>query len=418
MENGRVKKWGIRGNKELKRASGVTMSSVLNALMSNLNASDKRGLIPMGHGDPSSFPSFRTTLDAENAIVRALQSADFNCYSSTVGILLARRAIAEYLSQDLPYKLSPEDIYLTLGGTHAIEIILTALNNPGANILLPKPGYPDYEAWAAFGHLDVGHFDLLPEKNWELDHESIEALADENTVAVVIINPGNPCGNVYSYELLEKVAKMGRKLGIFVIADEVYDHLVFGEKPFVPMGVCGSMVPVITIGSISKRWIVPGWRLGWIATNDPNGVLQKSGIVECIIGCLNVSSSPVTFIQAALPQILSETKDFFFSKIKSLLRQAANISYDRIKEIPCFDCPQKPEGSMLIMVKLNWSLLEDIDNDLDFCLKLAKEEFVIVLPGIVVGMSNWLRITFAIEPSSLEDGLGRIKEFCQRHCKK
>ncbi|KAK6919630.1 Aminotransferase, class I/classII [Dillenia turbinata] len=410
--------WKFKGNKELNSASAITVRGALNALMSNLNASDERAAIPLGHGDPSAFPCFRTTTVADDAICDSVRSAKFNSYSPTVGILPARRAVADYLSQDLPYKLSPDDVYLTLGCTQAIEVILTVLSSPGANILLPRPGFPYYEARAAFCNLEVRHFDLLPEKGWEVDFDSVEALADKNTVAMVIINPGNPCGSVYSYEHLEKVAKMAKKLGIIVIADEVYDHLAFGSKPFVPMGVFGSSVPVVTLGSISKRWIVPGWRLGWLVTNDPNGILRKSGIVDCIIAFLNVSADPVTFIQGALPQILEKTKEDFFSKIKTILRQAADICYEKIKEIPCIECPQKPEGSMFVMVKLDTSLLDGIDNDMDFCLSLASEESVIVLPGICVGLRNWLRITFAIEPASLEDGLRRIKSFYERHSKK
>ncbi|KAK6919111.1 Aminotransferase, class I/classII, partial [Dillenia turbinata] len=173
-------------------------------------------------------------------------------------------AVAEHLSQDLPYKLSPDNIYPTLGCTQAIEVILTLLSNPGANILLLRPGFPHYEAQAAFNNLEVHHYDLLPEKGWEVNFDSVEALADKNTVAMVIINPGNPCGSVYSYEHLEKVAKMAKKLGIIVIADEVYDHLAFGSNPFVPVGVFGSIV---------LRRVVPGWWLGWPVTNDPNGIL-------------------------------------------------------------------------------------------------------------------------------------------------
>ena len=188
------------------------------------------------------------------------------------------RAIAEYLSRDLTYQLSADDVYLTISCSQAIEVIVSVLARPGANILLPKPGYPFYEARAAFSRLQVRRYDLLSDKDWEIDLESVEALADDNTVAMVIISPGYPCGNVFTYQDLKKVAETARKLGILVISDEVYHHITFGGKPFVPMGEFGSIVPVVTLGSIAKRWLVPGWRIGWLVTNDPSGILEKSGV--------------------------------------------------------------------------------------------------------------------------------------------
>lgn len=114
-------------------------------------------------------------------------------------------AVADHLSRDLPYKLSSDDIFLTAGGTQAIEVVISILAQPGTNILLPRPGYPNYEARAAFNNLEVRHFDLIPEKGWEIDLNSLESIADKNTTAIVIINPNNPCGNVYTYEHLSKV---------------------------------------------------------------------------------------------------------------------------------------------------------------------------------------------------------------------
>lgn len=421
MENGLLnqkKKWGFRGNSELSTAADITVRGILYMLMSKLNQSDARPVIPLGHGDPSAFPCFRTTQIAEDAIIDSLRSAKYNGYCPTVGILPARKAVAEYLSQDLPDKLSPDDVFLTLGCTQAIQTILTVLADSKANILLPKPGFPYYEAIAQSCNLEVRHFDLLPEKDWEVDLDAIEALADENTAAIVIINPGNPCGNVYTHQHLQKIAETAKKLGILVISDEVYAHLAFGKNPFVPMGVFGSITPVVTLGSISKRWIVPGWRLGWLVINDTNGILQEHGIIDCITGYLNISSDAPTFVQGAVPDILAKTKEDFFIKIVSIIKEAANTCFERIQEVPGVICPSKPEGSMFCMVKLDMSVFEDIKDDMDFCVKIAKEESVIILPGISVGLKNWLRVTYAIEPSALEEGLKRLKAFCERHSKK
>ncbi|KAJ0112345.1 hypothetical protein Patl1_02316 [Pistacia atlantica] len=307
------------------------------------------------------LPARRTATVAEDAVVDALSSANHNCYSP-VGVLPARRAIADYLNRDLPYKVSTDNVYLTAGGKQAIEVILAVLARPRANILLPRPSYPFYEDFASHLNLEFRHFDLLPEKNWEVDLDAMEALADENTLAMVIINPGNPCGNVFTYQHLQKIAETARKLGIMVISDEVYENITFGTTPYVRMGVFGSM--------------------------------------------------------GAVPQILENTEEDFFSKIICILGEAVDICCDRIEEIPCVTCPKKPEGSMFVMVKLNPSLLEDINDDMEFSLKLAKEESVIVLPGITVNMKNWLRLSFAVELSTMEQGFGRIKAFCHRHAKK
>lgn len=115
------------------------------------------------------------------------------------------RAISEYLSKDLPYKLTPDDVYITAGCTQAIEVAISILAKPNANILVPKPGFPIYELCAAFRNVEIRHFNLIPEKEWEVDLEEVNALVDHNTVAIVIINPGNPCGNVYTYQHLKKV---------------------------------------------------------------------------------------------------------------------------------------------------------------------------------------------------------------------
>ncbi|KAL8136726.1 hypothetical protein V2J09_002727 [Rumex salicifolius] len=337
-------KWRIRCKSELRQASGFTIRKVLDGISSNLDPNDTRRFIHIGHGDPSAYPCFRPATAAVDAVSAALHSASFNCYSPSAGILAARQAIAKDLSRDLPYNLSHNDVYMTVGCHNSIEVALGVLATPDANILIPRPGYPTYDSQAESCKIQARHYRLIPEKEWEIDLDSIEALADENTVAIVVINPGNPCGNVYTHDHLQK-------------------------------------------------------------------------ITECIERFLLLSPDPVTFIQGAIPQLLEETKEDFFLRVLDTLSKDVDICWEKLKEIPCISCPYKPQGGMSLVAKLDLSMMEQIEDDLDFCNKLAKEESVLVLPGFAVGMRNWLRISFAIEPELLEEALGRIKAFCQRHLK-
>ncbi|KAK8668973.1 hypothetical protein V6N13_106417 [Hibiscus sabdariffa] len=390
MGNG-SQRWRLQGNKRLNSTSAISLREIIHRLIGNLSTDDPRPIIPLGSGDPSQFSCFRTSTTVEEAIVEALRLTKHNGYAPDAGVPSARS-----------------------GCVRAIEVALAAITNPGANILLPRPGFTFYESRVAYENLQVRHFDLLLDKGWEVNVDAVEALADENTVAMVIINPANPCGSVYSYDHMKLVAETARKLGILVIADEVYSHLTFGSTPFVPMGVFGSIAPVLSLGSISKRWVVPGW----LATTDPNGILEKTGIVESFIGYCNLTTDAATFVQGAVPQILENTKDEFFSKLIGTLKEAAEKFLDGIKDVPCLTFPSKPEGSITIrgyilldlanlhifwQVKLNVSLLEDIGDDLEFCMKPAKEEKVIIVPAeMAFGMKNWVRMTFACEILAVE----------------
>uniref|UniRef100_A0A803LVH8 Aminotransferase class I/classII large domain-containing protein n=1 Tax=Chenopodium quinoa TaxID=63459 RepID=A0A803LVH8_CHEQI len=350
-------------NFDEKTQNMITIKGIIGLIMSQIDEDDEKEVISLGMGDPTAYSCFTTSNVAMEGVVDALSSAKFNGYAPTQGLPQTRKAIADYLSHDLPYNLTKEDVFVTSGCTNAIDIALSILARPGANILVPRPGFPIYQLCASFRQLEVRHFNLLLARSWEVDLDAVETLADENTVAIVVINPGNPCGNVYSIQHLLRIAEIAKKLGIIVIADEVYGHLAFGKNPFVPMGTFGSIAPVLTLRSLSKRWLVPGWRLGWLAVTDPTAIFKQPKVMERLKKFFDIYGGPPTFVQ----------------------------------------------------VKLNLSLLKDISDDIDFCFRLAKEESVVILPGVAVGMKDWLRITFAVEPASLEEAIRRINSFCSRH---
>jgi len=199
---------------------------------------------------------------------------------------------------------------MTLGCKQAIELAVDILAKPKANVLLPSPGFPWDLVRSIYKNLEVRHYNFLPQKNFEIDFDSVRALVDENTFAIFIINPHNPNGNTYSEAHLKQVlhiyvdslvlatsesinlltlfvsciifepqlAELAKELKIMVVSDEVFRWTLFGSNPFVPMGKFSSIVPVVTLGSISKGWKVPGWRTGWLTLHDLDGVFRNTKV--------------------------------------------------------------------------------------------------------------------------------------------
>ncbi|XP_010529608.1 PREDICTED: probable aminotransferase TAT4 [Tarenaya hassleriana] len=307
---------------------------------------------------------------------------------------------------------------MAAGCKQSIEIIIEVLAKPRANILLPRPGFPRYDVRALYSHIEVRYYDVLPDQNYEIDLDHVRRISDKNTFAICIINPHNPCGNVYSGFHLKKLAELARKVGMMVISDEVYRWTVFGERPFVPMGKFASIAPVVTLGSLSKGWGVPGWRMGWVALNDPEGLFKSTKVLEAIKDNLEINSKPATIFQAALSDILEKTPSEFFAKKNAYLKRNVDYGFEELKNIPCLSCPMKPEACTFLWGKLDVSQLEDIEDDNEFCSKLAAEENLVLVPGTAMGLEGWVRITVEYSDFSLvEQTFDRLNRFFQGHAK-
>lgn len=145
---------------------------------------------------------------------------------------------------------------------------------PGKNILIPRPAFPIYWTFAISQGMEVRSYNLLPERQWEADLEQMEELIDENTSVIVLTNPSNPCGSVFSADHIQDILNIAEKYCVPIITDEVYEDMVFPNVEYRSVSSLSKNVPVLSCGALSKRFLVPGWRFGWIIIHDRNDIFQ------------------------------------------------------------------------------------------------------------------------------------------------
>mmetsp|Transcript_21780 Transcript_21780/g.29972 ORF Transcript_21780/g.29972 Transcript_21780/m.29972 type:complete len:411 (-) Transcript_21780:29-1261(-) len=372
-------------------------------------------LIPLDIGDPTTYGNMDTHELLPKLVAANVEAGKFNGYAHSCGMLPAREAIAQYV-HDPVQPLTADDVIITSGCSGALELSLVALANPGDNFLLPNPCFSLYRTIADSKGIKVKSYNLLPEKGWEIDLDHLESLIDDQTKFILINNPSNPCGSVFSEEHVREIVKVAERNALPIVSDEIYADMVFDHKtaPFVSLASLSSEIPILAVGGLAKRFLVPGWRLGWITIHD-----RHSRFAEVKQGLKNLTTlilGACTLIQSILPNILAEVPQSFYDLTMEKLRTHAQFLEKGLNDVPGLKCIQ-PKGAMYMMVQVDVDRFKDIDNDIDFFSLLLEEESVSVLPGEVFGAPNFVRLVTCPSVDVLQVAVERIGEFCARHSK-
>jgi alanine-synthesizing transaminase len=363
-------------------------------------------ILPLNIGDPCKF-DFRTPPELIEIVTKAMKD-NYNGYSPSSGIDEAIEAIRKEAIELKGIK-NIQDIFIGTGASEAIEICMTALVDRGENILLPSPGYPLYSAIVPKLHSVLNTYYLKEEDNWQPDIDDIVSKINDKTRGIVIINPNNPTGSVYSKELLLELIEVAKKYNLMIFADEIYDKLTFNGKKNISIASLTDEIPIITFNGLSKSFLAPGWRIGWAIISG-----NKSEIEDYIEGAQKIvrarlsANHPMQFaIKPALEGICKHMPE----TIKKL-SERAEITAKRLNSIKNISCIL-PQGAFYAFPKLDIPI-----DDQAWVIKLLEETGVLCVNGSGFGQregTKHFRVVFLPQNDVLNQAYDKIEEFMNKH---
>jgi alanine-synthesizing transaminase len=359
-------------------------------------------------GDPCKF-DFPTPPHMIDAVLKAMRDGH-NGYAESLGIKPAIDAIHHEAERNGFRDI--QSIFIGFGSGEVIDCCITALLNPGDNVLTPRPEYPLYGA--IMGKLDcpVNDYDLDEANGWEPDVADIERKINSRTRAILLINPNNPTGAVYSRQTLEKILELARQHGLVIFADEIYDKLIFDpDVKHISIATLATDVPIVTFNGLSKAYMVPGWRIGWAIATGPREILHP--YMEAVHRLLRARISAPHPFQHAVRAALEGPQEHI-SEMRDKLRRRADMTVEWATRTPRVKLVA-PKGAFYAHPSLQ--IPED---DLTFVSDLLKQKHVLVVHGSGFGEkagTRHVRIVFLPQEPLLSAAYEAMTGFMQERYK-
>lgn len=353
-------------------------------------------------GDPIPF-GFETPAHMIEAVARAMRDGA-NGYTPSPGIAVARQAVADdFDARGLA--TDPDRVLLTSGTSEGIELTLTALLNPGDEVLVPTPTYPLYTAVIAKLGAVASYYRTDPTRDWLPDLDHLASLVTPRTRALVVIDPNNPTGAVYPQAVRRQLLELSERHGLLLLADEVYGDLAY-DGPVEPLGLLDPDAAVISYSSLSKAYVAPGWRAGWMAVGRTPRLDDLLGALRKLADGRLCSPGPMQHaIRAALTGDRSHQVSF-----RDELRERAAITTARLNAMPGMRCVQ-PRGAFYAMPQVS---LPPGRTDAEYVLGLLRATGVLCVFGSGFGAApeaGCFRVVFLASPHDLHGIYDLIAQF-------
>jgi aspartate/methionine/tyrosine aminotransferase len=386
-----------------QRARAVAESATL-AISMTAKALRAAGepVIGFGAGEPD-FPTPPYILDAARA---AVDDPAAHRYTPAAGLPALREAVAAKTLRDSGISFDPSQVMITNGGKQAVYLAFQTLLDPGDEVLLPAPywvTYPEAIRLAAGVPVAVATSD---EGGFQVTVQQLESVTTNRTKALVFVSPSNPTGAVYARERMAEIGRWAADRGIWIITDEIYEHLIYGDAEFHSMPVVAPEITdrTIVVNGVAKTYAMTGWRVGWLIgpTDVTAAAIRLQGHISSNVA--NVSQRAALAAVAGPMDTVEEMRVAFDRRRRAMVRL--------LNEVPGIECSE-PGGAFYAFPNLAGLLGRNLggrtaETTMDLAALLLDEIKIAIVPGEAFGAPGYARLSFALADEDLEEGLTRL----------
>lgn len=391
-----------------RRVAQITVSAIKQM---PVLASKVEGCISLGQG----IPSFATPAFIRDAVIDALRSDEaIGKYSLQPGMPALKKAIADRLRRAKGIEADPEtELFVSCGAMEAIAAAISTIVERGDEVLLPSPNYSSHIEQILFAEGIPVFVPLIEEKGWKLDIEGFKKAVTPRTKAIVLCNPMNPTGAIFSRDELLGLAETARSRDLFIIVDEAYDFLVYDDLPYFSLASIEDLRNrLIACFSFSKVYCMTGCRIGYMVASG-RVIDQVLKVHHAFAICAPTISQVAALAALKATNGHDGEGDRFIEKLVKELAARREIACARLDGLPHLFLYEKPKGAYYVFPRI---VLEGI-GDMDLALRLLYEARVITIPGSGFGPTGegHIRLSFAAAPEDLNQAFDRIEAWAQKY---